>query len=365
MNGVSARSGDAFFLNLRFLLIVCVFAANALEPLIYVSSLADRWYTWIFMFHMPLFVWVTGYFTRPNLKGETGVKTLLQIMVQYIIFQSLYSLLDAAFFHVQGVHHSFFAPYLLLWFLASHFCWRLLLLAMRRLSPSIQITGSIVLGTLAGYIPFEGTWLSISRTFVFLPFFVLGYHITYEKISFLLTPRFRSAAIAGSLLMLAAAVWTSAHLQTGWLYGSMTFAGLGHGEWYAGLFRIGIYLLQLAASAAFLGFVPFAAGWLSRLGSRTLYVFLLHGFIIRGAASLGIYAYIHTTFGTLCVMIVACLLTVLLALPAVKRAVHPLIEPNVGWIFKRISKISSSFKKHFFKRSDLLWHEIAHKSGKN
>ncbi|MFB5268060.1 acyltransferase family protein [Paenibacillus enshidis] len=345
MSGRSDQSRDSFFLNLRFLLIVCVFAANALEPLIDASSLANRWYTWIFMFHMPLFVWVTGYFARKNLKGEAGAKALLQIMVQYIIFQSLYSLLDTAFFHVQGVHHSFFAPYLLLWFLASHFCWRLLMLAMRRVSLAVQLTTSILLGTLAGYLPFEGTWLSISRTFVFLPFFVLGYHMTYEKISFLLTPRFRAAAIAGSLLMLAAAVWTSAHLQTGWLYGSMTYTGLGHGEWYAGLIRIGIYLLQLAASAAFLGFVPFAAGWLSRMGSRTLYVFLLHGFIIRGAASSGIYAYIHTTFGTLCVMIVACLLTVLLALPAVKRAVHPLIEPNVGWLFIYANRIAEHFPK--------------------
>ncbi|MFB5678700.1 acyltransferase family protein [Paenibacillus terreus] len=345
MNGVSARSGDAFFLNLRFLLIVCVFATNALEPLIDASSLADRWYTWIFMFHMPLFVWVTGYFARPGLKGETGVKTLLQIMVQYLIFQSLYSLFDAAFFHVQGVHHSFFAPYLLLWFLASHFCWRLLLLAMRRLSPSVQVVVSIVLGTLAGYLPFEGTWLSISRTFVFLPFFVLGYHMTYEKISYLRNPRFRAAAISGSMLLLAAAVWTSAHLQTGWLYGSMTYAELGHGEWYAGLFRIGIYLLQLVASSAFLGFVPFAAGWLSRLGSRTLYVFLLHGFIIRGAAAAGIFAYIHTAFGIICIMVTACLLTVLLALPAFKRAAHPLIEPNVDWLFTHANRIAVHLPK--------------------
>lgn len=345
MNGVSARSGDAFFLNLRFLLIVCVFTANALEPLIDVSSLADRWYTWIFMFHMPLFVWVTGYFARPSLKGETGVKALLQIMVQYIIFQSLYSLLDTAFFHVQGVHHSFFAPYLLLWFLASHFFWRLLLLAMRRLPPPVQVAASVTLGTLAGYIPFEGTWLSISRTFVFLPFFVLGYHMAYEKISFLLNPRFRTAAISGSLLLLAAAVWTSAHLETGWLYGSVTYAELGHGEWYAGFFRIGIYLLQLAASAAFLGFVPSAPGWLSRLGSRTLYVFLLHGFIIRGAAASGIFAYFHTTFGVICIMATACLLTALLALPAVKRTAHPLIEPNVDWLFTYATRFAVHFPK--------------------
>jgi fucose 4-O-acetylase-like acetyltransferase len=345
MNSVSARSGDAFFLNLRFLLIVCVFAANALEPLIDASSLADRWYTWIFMFHIPLFVWVTGYFARPSLGGETGVKALLQIMVQYIIFQSLYSLLDTAFFHVQGVHHSFFVPYLLLWFLASHFGWRLLLLAMRRLSPSVQVVGSFVLGTLAGYLPIEGTWLSISRTFVFLPFFVLGYHMSYKKISFLPNLRFRTAAISGSLLLLAAAVWTSAHLQTGWLYGSMTYAELGHGEWYAGLFRIGIYLLQFAASAAFLGFVPFAPGVLSRLGSRTLYVFLLHGFIIRGAAASGIYAYFHTASGIMCIMAAACLLTVLLALPVVKRTAHPLIEPNVDWLFTHANRIALHFPK--------------------
>ncbi|MDP4095238.1 fucose 4-O-acetylase [Paenibacillus sp. P96] len=340
MSGVSAQSKDSFFLNLRFLLIVCVFIANALEPLIGINTWADRWYTWIFMFHMPLFVWVTGYFARLSLKGEAGGRVLLQIMAQYIIFQSLYSLLDKAFFHVQGLHHSFFAPYLLLWFLASHFCWRLLLLAMRRLPPAVQLTASITLGGLAGYLPFEGTWLSISRTFIFLPFFILGYHMTYEKISLLLTPRIRSAAIAMSLLLFAGAVWVSAHLQTGWLYGSMTYTELGHGEWYAGFYRIGIYMLQLTASAAFLGLVPLTSGWLSRMGSRTLYVFLLHGFIIRGAAASGIYTYVHTTYGIAFIMITACLLTVLLSLPGIKRAAHLFIEPNVDWLLMLFNRLA-------------------------
>jgi hypothetical protein len=56
--------GETFILNLRFMLIVTVFAGNAIEPLIAKMSGIHGLYMWIFSFHMPLFVLVTGYFTK-------------------------------------------------------------------------------------------------------------------------------------------------------------------------------------------------------------------------------------------------------------------------------------------------------------
>ncbi|MBE0343132.1 fucose 4-O-acetylase, partial [Paenibacillus sp. 28ISP30-2] len=82
--------GESFFLNLRFMLIICVFAGNALEPLVGSLHIAQQWFSWIFMFHMPLFVLVTGYFAKTSLAGHAGRKVLLQIGMQYLIFQTLY-----------------------------------------------------------------------------------------------------------------------------------------------------------------------------------------------------------------------------------------------------------------------------------
>ncbi|QUL56518.1 fucose 4-O-acetylase [Paenibacillus tritici] len=324
--------GETFFLNLRFMLIVTVFVANAMEPLIQEMSGLHTLYQWIFSFHMPLFVLVTGYFARTSLNGAAGRKMLLQIALQYIIFQSLYSALDASLFHVNNIQHSFFAPYLLLWFLASHAFWRLLMLGMSRWSRSAQLAFAVTAGVAVGYLQLDGIWFSISRTFVYLPFFVIGTHFSFGAFVKLYQQYVKITAAAASLLLLALIGLFGRDLPLGWLYGSMTYMQLGAHDWYAGLFRLAVYGLQFAASLAFLGLVPYRLSRMTDLGRRTLYAFLLHGFIVRAAAVSGLYDYITSPAGVALLLAGAVGCTVLLAQPALRRLLNPLVEPSVDWI---------------------------------
>lgn len=326
------QRGETFFLNLRFLLIVCVFIGNAIEPLISRMDGIHSLYMWIFTFHMPLFVFVTGYFAKSSLTGEAGRKVLLQIGMQYIIFQTLYSVLDITVFQVKNIQHSFFAPYLLLWFLASHFCWRLVLLSLRKCSPLQQIAISVLLGVLVGYLQLDGTWLSFSRTFVFLPFFIAGYHFSFAALEKFLTRKVRVTGMMLSAGLFLVLYLGGGNLIPGWLYGNMTYMQLDHHEWYAGLIRLSLYLLQLFAGAIFLSFVPAKESRLTDFGRRTLYVFLLHGLIIRLAAASPLYDYIHTGAATLGLIAGAVILTVLLSQPAVRKWTSLAIEPPVQWV---------------------------------
>ncbi|ANS75423.1 fucose 4-O-acetylase [Paenibacillus yonginensis] len=337
-NATKVWREESYFLNLRFLLIVCVFVGNAIEPLITRMPGLHAVYVWIFTFHMPLFVFVTGYFAKSNLRGRAGTKVLAQIALQYLIFQSLYSALDITVFKVDGIHHSFFAPYLLLWFLASHWLWRAAALTMSSWSRRAQLGVSLILGIAVGYLVIDGTWFSLSRTFVYLPFFLAGYHFRPEYIVKFFTPGIRAAACSVSLLLLAAAYLWGHLLLLGWLYGSMTYSQLGAYTWYAGLGRLGLYALQLCASAAFLSFVPLYACRITELGRRTLYVFLLHGLIVRFAAASPLYAYLDNLGGTLAIIAAAVLLTILLCQSWVRTAVSPIIEPQVEWLFSRVRK---------------------------
>ncbi|WP_223068574.1 acyltransferase family protein [Paenibacillus caui] len=333
MNRLNAWKGEYYFLNLRFLLIVCVFVGNAIEPLVYRMPGLHALYVWIFTFHMPLFVFATGYFARHNRFGESGRRLMLQIALQYVIFQSLYSVLDLTLFKVAGIHHSFFVPYLLLWFLASHLFWRLITILMRKWPPLLQLAVSTLLGIAIGYANVDGTWFSLSRTFVYLPFFVAGLHFSADLVVKIFTSKIRYAALSVSAVLLAAAAVWGNHLPVGWLYGSMTYSQLGQYTWYAGLLRLGMYALQLCASAAFLSLVPMRECRMTDWGRRTLYVFLLHGLIVRFAAVSPLYAYIHTPLSAASLVLSAALLTVLLCQPAIRRITSPVIEPPVEWLF--------------------------------
>lgn len=334
MDNALPREGETYFLNLRFILILTVCIANAAEPLIRQMDGLHTLYSWIYTYHMPLFVFVTGYFAKGGLGGPEGRKALLQIGLQYIIFQSLYSLLDVALFKVPDIRHSFFVPYLMLWFLASHMAWRLLMLSMRRFAPAAQCSISLILGVLVGYLPLDGTWLSISRTFVYLPFFVIGYHFSFAAFKRRVTPLKKIGAAALSAALLAVIAFHGIRLPEGWLFGSQTYLQLGRQEWYAGAYRLALYGLQSASGAAFLGWIPFRHGRLTDLGRRTLYVFLLHGIIVRLAAALGLYGYIRHPAEAAVLLAGAVLMACVLAQPFVKKAAYRVIEPQVGWILR-------------------------------
>ncbi|MCR8845946.1 fucose 4-O-acetylase [Paenibacillus sp. SC116] len=334
---ISHGSGETFGLNLRFMLIVTVFIANAIEPLINTMPEMKALFLWIFTFHMPLFVGVTGYFARTNLFGPHGNRILKQIALQYVLFQSIYSVLDMTLFQVPGITHSFFIPYLLLWFLVGHAVWRIVLRSFIRWNVRYPIWVAAAMGVFIGFIPFEGDWLGISRTFVYLPFFIIGYYFPFNTLArWFVTPiRFIAAGISGILLI--ALFQLHPYIDPTWLMNSFTYEQLG---WeinsLAIMMRLSIYTLELLASAAFLAWVPTRKCAITDCGRRTLYVFLIHGLLIRFAEYFGLYKHIDSSILAICLIFVSVGCTIVLTHRLVKTVCHPLIEPNgeavFGWI---------------------------------
>ena len=244
---------NSYMLNAKFLLIVFVVIANCTEPFIHQNAIMKTLYLSIYTFHIPMFVMVTGYFSSDFHLDRPGIKSLQLIFYQYFLFQSIYSLLDVLAFHAPGVHYSFFIPYSLLWFLFSHFCWRLLLLLFTKLQH--PIAASVILGVMIGYVPFTGTMLSLSRTLVFFPFFLAGYYFRLD-----LVPKRWLHLGSGWLSMVCALciiiVLILVPLDPKLLYSSCTYLELGIFHWFSGAYRIGIYVIEIAASSCFLSSCP-------------------------------------------------------------------------------------------------------------
>ncbi|GGA09346.1 putative membrane-bound acyltransferase YkrP [Paenibacillus marchantiophytorum] len=327
MDKVDHTASNTFMLNAKFLLILFVVIANCIEPLIQQSPAFHSLYLAIYTFHIPMFVMATGYFSKSFKLDVPGIQSLQMIFYHYLIFQSLYSLLDALAFHAPGVRYSFFIPYSLLWFLFSHFCWRLLLLLFTKLKHPLAI--SIVLGILIGYAPFTGTMLSFSRTLVFFPFFLAGYYFQLDRVPKLivrLNKWFSAIGLLGILVLLNVTT-----LDPKWLYSSFTYTELGSLHWYTGGYRLGIYLLEIVASFCFLSFVPRTPSILTEWGKYTVYVFLLHAFITKTAISLGLFSHVHTAAQMALVLLLAAAMTWLLLQGWVRRFSQPLIEPHLSF----------------------------------
>ncbi|MCZ8512762.1 hypothetical protein O9H85_10115 [Paenibacillus filicis] len=324
---------DIFLLNTRFCLIVLVVLANALFPAYGASAGTKAVMLTIFSFHMPVFVLITGYFSRSFAEHPQPWTVIGRIALQYALFQTIYSASDYFFFHTEGNVYSFWAPYWMLWFLFSHACWKGLLLLFRTWKH--PILAAVLLGLLAGYVPADGYWLSFSRTFVYFPFFLIGYYMQADRIrAAAARPALRQIAVA-VLFMLLLSAWKGwLPIRIDWLLGSRTYSELHHSEWYAGLYRLGVYGLELAASGAFLLLMTERRSRMTDWGTRTVYVFLLHGLLLRVFAEAGLYRLTPTLPWTVGVACGAAALTMLLSREAVMRHTRFWIEPDPGALWK-------------------------------
>ncbi len=326
---------DAYFDNLKFLLIALVVVGHMIEPL-YDDPWLKPLYVLIYSFHIPLFVLISGYFAKNIGTGDYFTKVISKLVIPYVIFETLYSLFDYWLYDRSQLIFSYFTPYWLMWFFFSMILWKTAMPYMIRIQYALPF--AIVLAILAGYANDAEYYASVSRTIVFFPFFLAGYYMDRSWITWLQSPVVKKIS---ALLLLTATVLIAVYspfVVKEWLYGSFSYESLGHNEWSAGLYRIGVYMLAIIIGGAVMSLTPARPlGMISEMGSNTLYTYLLHGFIVMAITASDIYTWLGTGTTRVLVIPVSLLLTVLLSLSSVRVASAWLVEPRVKRIFKRHS----------------------------
>lgn len=133
-------------------------------------------YEWIFSFHMPLFVFISGYFTRISSK-EKYWNSICNFAETLIVF----TLIHVAFSYIQGksinVYQILIIPRWTLWYLLCLIWWRIMLYYIPssiRDNHKVLISISIILCLVMGWVPVDSSF-SFQRTFAFLPFFIVGF----------------------------------------------------------------------------------------------------------------------------------------------------------------------------------------------
>lgn len=173
---VATKQRDSFFDVLKFVLIVFVILGHAMEQNLsnyYIRLL----YTYIYSFHMPLFVFVSGYFSKKT-DTRSCLKSNLKLFETLVIFQILYLLPDIISTHSISLL-SFCEPHWILWYLLSLIWWRigLQIIPQKLLDKKILTICASILVSLLSQITYAYTGvLAWQRTLGFLPFFVLGYY---------------------------------------------------------------------------------------------------------------------------------------------------------------------------------------------
>lgn len=170
--GVAPVLRDDRIDSLKYWLIILVIAGHVFsQDLFSGCPVCIVIWKWIYMFHMPLFVFISGRFTYKKTKSNFK-KSIWKLLEPLIVFQFI---MCSLVFVQTGVvsFKLLLTPWWVLWYLLSLIYWRLIiqLLPTKILNNAgIVIFASFCISLIAGFLPFN-RFLSIQRTLSFMPFF--------------------------------------------------------------------------------------------------------------------------------------------------------------------------------------------------
>ncbi|PLS02746.1 acyltransferase family protein [Neobacillus cucumis] len=270
-----------FFDNAKFILIFLVVFGHIISPLKEQDGILFTLYSVIFLFHMPAFILISGYFAKGYKKKGYFIKSVKKILIPYFIFQIIYSVYYFLIGKEEKLAFDFLHPHWTLWFLLSLFFWNILLYAFAKLK-WLGFAIAIILGIAIGYVDNAGSFLSLSRTFVFFPYFLLGFLLNANQLKRVVRAKY--ALPIGIFIILATMLFFGLGFPKDavpWLLGDTSYENMGGMVWSDGLVRMLQYVLTLLVVFGFLALIPSTQYKLTKIGERTLYVYLFHGFIVK------------------------------------------------------------------------------------
>lgn len=226
-------------------------------------------WNFIYTFHMPLFVLVSGYLSnRDNLKLSTIIKPL-------VVFQ----LINVTILSIMGADFSvsyFLVPHWTLWYLLSLVFWRLILKYTSRglLDRPHMYLGIVMLASLLiGLVMPNGRILSIQRTISFFPFFLMGYYFQTNQIK----QKLWGNSLSKILLVIVCMIVILGYYP---IYANILLRNAdsyGIDELPSKLF---LFLCSLVCVYS-LWNLRFFCTYLAKVGKDSLFYYLYHGMIIQ------------------------------------------------------------------------------------
>ncbi len=294
-----------YFDNLKALLIFLVVFGHFIEPLIMESHFKSI-YMFIYAFHMPLFAFISGYFSK-----KAGTKNLDNLLFKFIIYQILFAILfssvslynngyeiikainveNLTIFQAIGY---ILSPIWLLWYLISLISWRLLLLVFSKDKRYIIL--AFILGILIVFLPINEYVLSLQRTFGLFPFFLIGFYVSEKEIKEYL-------AIDNRIYMIVILMLTT------YIFYQLTFYKMDYEYFYylnnylslninfvEGVFlRCLTYIYSLLLMAIVLLVVPERKTIFSYIGINSFSVYILHAVVYVILYSVGYFYTLQNT----------------------------------------------------------------------
>ena len=235
-----------------------------------------RWlYTVVYLFHMPLFVLVSGYFAKSVYQnGRYRYKRILSTLLAYLFFQLIYAITFAAFGRFNMGDMLLFTQTDAQWYLMALMMWYLCLPFFQRIKPAIALPATVVLALLSGYVT-NTYFLSLTRVVNFLPYFLAGYYLSLYGKNIMSWLNNKWVRILSAICACAVAVGVGLYLRyvgsIPYLYRDISYANATDI-----LTRVFNGACAVALGLGFFAVCPRRKMLITYLGARTMQVYVYH-----------------------------------------------------------------------------------------
>ena len=306
----SKKGRDYLFDNYKVLLIFLVVVGHFIEPAYGNNGLINALKWMIVSFHMPAFIFISGYFSKRELPISASIRKLF---VPYLVYEVIYYLFYT--FIIQKDTGLYLArPKFSLWYLLALFVWRVITPYVKRIPHYLML--SIVAGLLIGCSSMPGNFLSIPRILVFYPFFLAGMNFDRGIINRFRTKKNQwiSGIVTAVILAFVAVGPFTKIYSTKIFYGRYNYESLGQSVLEGILCRIVCYLIGFVLTYSLMLLISERETRYSYIGTRTMPVYLFHGLTYNFFKDCtNILEYIDTVGETTLLVTICIVLTILFA----------------------------------------------------
>ncbi len=332
----------SWFDNVKYVLIMLVVLGHFLDPFSKIFGWFAPIFVFIYIFHMPLFVYVTGMFAQSLVTADGGYRwaRIPQFIFLYLVVYSAVFTLES----IAGKDVTF-TPWSVsngTWYLLAAVLWYASVPFLVLVPAAITVGLFTLAALVAGYFPVIGDTLAISRVLCFGPFFWVGFHTDRSRLvkwASSARPWLRATGAVVLVATLATMVLVPEALRLRGIFTARNpYAYLKDLASYGVVFRFGWYVTASLLIAAVLLLVPHRRAWFSTVGQRTLSIYIWHLIALRSLPLVGLYPAVKALAAQ---TVLAAAIPFILALVAGHLfAVKPPFGTMSEWVLKQGSRKS-------------------------
>lgn len=261
--------------NLKGFLIFCVVLGHFCERYLDKHSNLEYLIFFIYLFHMPCFIYISGYFSK-----KYDFKKNSKLIYQFFVFGLIYVFIVNKIPEINIKFQIAIAPWTM-WYLISLFSWKIMVRFINHKKPLLVLSISFILAIIIGCFEKIGNYFSLARTIGFFPFFLLGYYSNEDTIEKIKNMRKIKGLILLIITIIATYVLVSKEMiPLVFQWSSKPFKEIGFNNIEGIIYKVIIILLELGCCIGLINLIPKRKTIFCRLGENSITIYGFHAAIV-------------------------------------------------------------------------------------